>query len=68
MMWLAVAASGFFYGGFADGMNQRRALDLDAEDGGSRYERLMQRKRELEVRESLERLKEEIEDLKRSRR
>lgn len=61
----AANANGFFYGGFADGMEQSRALRLDAEDGGSRYDRLMQQKREREVREQLEKLKREIEELKR---
>lgn len=45
----AEAKNGFFYGGAADGMAQQRqmdlqerALELDARDGGNRYQRLRQ--------------------------
>jgi hypothetical protein len=62
----AAAGGGFFMGGAADGMAdaqqldlQRRALEIDARDGGNRYWQL----RELQEREELNRLLRESNDL-----
>ncbi len=70
-----VAAEGGFFGGMADGIDQgskrdleRRALDLDAKDGGSRYERLRLRNQIDELKADLRRNTEALERVDRDRR
>lgn len=64
----AANANGAFMGGFADGFNQSRALQLDAQDGGYRYPMLMQQKRNEEILEMLRKQRQLIEDLKSNQR
>lgn len=58
------AYAGGFYGGFAKGMERARALELDAKDGGNRYQALKRQEELEEIREKLKRQRELLEDLR----
>lgn len=71
----ASAQSGFFLGGAADGAArsrelsiQERAIELDARDGGSRYERLRQQQQLDAIERQIRRNTEAIEELESRRR
>lgn len=68
------ALSQGFYGGAADGMReaeerqmQRRALDLDARDGGSRYNRLQNQIQQERIQRQLEENNRLLRDMERNR-
>lgn len=67
-------ASGFFMGGMADGMRdqqeldlQRRALDLDARDGGSRYKRTRDEIQQDRIRRQIEENNRLLREMERNR-
>lgn len=74
LLGLATGAQAQFMGGLADGManagrleNERRALDLDARDGGRRFDRLRTQHDLDEIRTEMRRNRELLEQFQTDR-